>query len=183
MNFYPVPPTLTAQVHVRIPDSARVLNEPTEWRGGLSVGFENIFLEGPVVDDQGNLYVVDIPYGRILKIDKDRNVTSSPRWDGNPNGLAATKEGDLVVADYKEVSDLLLFAHSFSSPEGHIIPYQSPLNFPNHPPALNSWPLPACPYFFSSGHPQIQPLHPTHHPPLNAPQPRTLQRPQRPLRL
>ena len=65
--------------------------------------FQHIFLEGPVADQNGNLFVVDIPYGRILCISPSGDVTEWARWDGEPNGLAATAEGNLVVADYKQV--------------------------------------------------------------------------------
>jgi hypothetical protein len=48
---------------------------------------------------------VDIPYGRILKIDKDQNVSVACTWDGEPNGLVGTADGNLLVADYKQVCD------------------------------------------------------------------------------
>jgi sugar lactone lactonase YvrE len=103
MNFYPLPPTLKASLYARVPDELRCIGHETEWRAGLTGDFKGIFLEGPVADDAGNLYVVDIPFGRILKIDIDRKVSVMAQWDGEPNGLAATKEGDLLVADYKQV--------------------------------------------------------------------------------
>ena len=103
MNFYPIPPTITAELYVRIPNEDRCIGQPTEWRGGFAATFHDIFLEGPVVDDVGNLYVVDIPYGRVLKISNDKAVTECGRWDGEPNGLAADADGDLWVADYKQV--------------------------------------------------------------------------------
>ncbi|KAI9899196.1 hypothetical protein N3K66_005657 [Trichothecium roseum] len=102
MNFYPPPPTITAELYVRIPDGKRCLGEDTEWKGGSAVKFKNIFLEGPVADADGNLFVVDIPYGRILQIDARKQVTECCRWDGEPNGLVGTKDGNLLVADYKQ---------------------------------------------------------------------------------
>lgn len=106
MNFYPVPPTLQAEVYVRIPDESKCIGKESEWRGGFASKVQNIFLEGPVADDAGNLYVVDIPYGRILRVDKDKNVNVCTTWDGEPNGLAGTAQGDLLVADYKQVRHL-----------------------------------------------------------------------------
>jgi hypothetical protein len=103
MNFYPPPPTIKAELHVRIPDELRCVGQETEWRSGFDRPFQQIFLEGPVADDQGNLYVVDIPFGRILRIDADEKVSVIAQWDGEPNGLAATADGDLLVADYKQV--------------------------------------------------------------------------------
>jgi sugar lactone lactonase YvrE len=102
MNFYPIPPTITAELYVRVPDDLRRAGQSTEWHSGVGT-FTDIFLEGPVADDQGNLYVVDIPHGRILKISDKKQVSECARWDGEPNGLAATADGELVVADYKQV--------------------------------------------------------------------------------
>lgn len=103
MNFYPMPPVIEAKLYVRIPDEKRCIGKETEWRGGFARQFQDIFLEGPVADNRGNLYVVDIPFGRVLKIDSDKNVTVTAEWDGEPNGLAATADGDFLVADYKQV--------------------------------------------------------------------------------
>ena len=103
MNFYPATPVIEAQLYLRIPDEIRCIGKETEWRGGFARNFQDIFLEGPVADTLGNLYVVDVPFGRILKIDPAKNVTVAAEWDGEPNGLAPTADGDLLVADYKQV--------------------------------------------------------------------------------
>jgi hypothetical protein len=103
MNFYPPPPTIEAQIYVRIPDNLRCTGQPTEWRGGSSLPFSGIFLEGPTTDKQGNLFITDIPYGRILKVDSKRDVTECIRWDGEPNGLVIREDGKIIVADYKNV--------------------------------------------------------------------------------
>lgn len=61
-----------------------------------------IFLEGPTTDIQGNLFVVDVGQGRIL-----RYQIASSTWDlvvdydGEPNGLTLDREGQLLIADYK----------------------------------------------------------------------------------
>lgn len=103
MNFYPVPPIIQAELYIRVPDELRCHGKETEWRGGFARRFQHIFLEGPIVDDLGNLYIVDIPYGRILKIDPKKTISVVAEWDGEPNGLAATDDGRLVIADYKQV--------------------------------------------------------------------------------
>jgi hypothetical protein len=103
MNFYPAPPVIEAQLYLRIPDEIRCIGKETEWRGGFARNFQDIFLEGPVADTLGNLYIVDIPFGRVLKIDSSKNVAVAAEWDGEPNGLAPTADGDLLIADYKQV--------------------------------------------------------------------------------
>ncbi len=105
MNFYPPPPVIEAKLFLQIPAQLRCIDKHTEWKSGLSGTFKHIFLEGPVADTQGNLFVVDIPYGRILRIDTtDKSVTVAGEWDGEPNGLALRQDGTFVVADYKQVS-------------------------------------------------------------------------------
>jgi hypothetical protein len=103
MNFYPPPPVIEAELYVRIPDGKRCVGDDSEWRGGFARTFQHIFLEGPVADADGNIYIVDIPYGRILKIDSEEKVTVCHRWDGETNGLVGTPDGQLLVADYKQV--------------------------------------------------------------------------------
>ena len=59
------------------------------------------FLEGPVFDADGNLYVTDIPFGRIFRIDAAGEWDLVAQWDGEPNGMKFLTEGELLVTDYK----------------------------------------------------------------------------------
>ncbi len=59
------------------------------------------FLEGPCFDRQGNLYVVDIPWGRIFRIDPGGDWSLVVEYDGWPNGLAFGRDGRLYIADYR----------------------------------------------------------------------------------
>lgn len=59
------------------------------------------FLEGPVFDRQGNLYVADIPFGRIFRIDGAGEWTLVAEYDGEPNGMKVLNDATLVIADYK----------------------------------------------------------------------------------
>ncbi|WP_029770476.1 SMP-30/gluconolactonase/LRE family protein [Pseudogulbenkiania sp. MAI-1] len=58
------------------------------------------FLEGPVFDTDGNLYVTDIPHGRVFRISPDGVWNTVAEYDGEPNGLKFHPDGDLVIADY-----------------------------------------------------------------------------------
>jgi gluconolactonase len=60
------------------------------------------FLEGPAFDRDGNLYIVDIPFGRIFRITPKGDWDEIVRYDGWPNGMKFHKDGRLFVADYKE---------------------------------------------------------------------------------
>lgn len=59
------------------------------------------FLEGPVVDRQGRLYVADIPFGRVFRIDQHGEWVLVAEYDGEPNGMKFLDEGRLLIADYR----------------------------------------------------------------------------------
>jgi gluconolactonase len=95
------PPTeIQARVLTRLPDSFRH-PERTEWsdanKGGQPV---DCFLEGPCFDAQGRLHVVDIPFGRIFRV-QDGNWTVVAEYPGWPNGLKVQPDGMLLAADYR----------------------------------------------------------------------------------
>jgi gluconolactonase len=59
------------------------------------------FLEGPVVDEAGNLYVTDIPWGRVFRIDPQGAWSLVAEYDGEPNGMKFAQPGRLLITDYK----------------------------------------------------------------------------------
>jgi gluconolactonase len=59
------------------------------------------FLEGPCFDAHGNLYIVDIPFGRIFRISPSHNIALHADYDGWPNGLKVTSSGRILVADHR----------------------------------------------------------------------------------
>ncbi len=59
------------------------------------------FLEGPSFDRDGNLYCVDIPFGRIFRIDPRGRWELVTQYDGWPNGLKIHRDGRIFIADYK----------------------------------------------------------------------------------
>lgn len=67
-------------------------------RGGTPT---DSFLEGPVFDDAGNLYVTDIPWGRIFRIDPQGAWTLVAEYDGEPNGMKFLNADTLLITDYK----------------------------------------------------------------------------------
>jgi gluconolactonase len=64
------------------------------------------FLEGPSFDREGNLWFVDIPFGRIFRISENASGVKDwelvTQYDGWPNGTKFHKDGRLFIADYKE---------------------------------------------------------------------------------
>nr|WP_067293968.1 SMP-30/gluconolactonase/LRE family protein [Marinobacterium profundum] len=89
-------------VFSRLPDEYRRSDKKNAWslanRGGAPV---HSFLEGPVFDSRENLYVTDIPYGRIFKITPAGEWSLVAEYDGEPNGMKFYDDKTLVIADYK----------------------------------------------------------------------------------
>ncbi len=96
------PQVRETEVFTRLPDRFRRAGVRSAWadanRGGQPT---DSFLEGPVFDDQGNLYVTDIPFGRIFRIDPQGEWELVAQWDGEPNGAKFLNERELVVTDYR----------------------------------------------------------------------------------
>ena len=59
------------------------------------------FLEGPSFDRKGNLWCVDIPFGRIFRISPKGEWDLVVQYDGWPNGLKIHRDGSAWIADYK----------------------------------------------------------------------------------
>lgn len=86
----------------RLPDRFRQPDKNNPWsqanRGGQLV---DSFLEGPVWHPSGCLYVTDIPYGRIFKVDMQGNWELIVQYDGEPNGMKLIAEETLLITDYR----------------------------------------------------------------------------------
>lgn len=83
----------------------KIERKPGGSRWAIANGFgdaNDCFIEGPCFDAMGNLYVVDIPYGRIFKINAALEWECVFEDDGWPNGLAMAANGDLWIADYRK---------------------------------------------------------------------------------
>lgn len=84
-----------------MPESLR-RRERSAWadanRGGAVT---DSFLEGPVFDVAGNLYVSDIPWGRIFRIDAQGAWSLVTEYDGEPNGMKFLDADTLLITDYK----------------------------------------------------------------------------------
>ena len=95
------PAIIQARVLTRVPDSFRNACR-TPWadanKGGQAC---DSFLEGPCFDRDGNLYVTDIPFGRIFRITPKLEWTLAAQYDGWPNGAAIHKDGSLWISDYR----------------------------------------------------------------------------------
>lgn len=74
----------------------------TAWSDPNRQGAEvDSFLEGPSFDRAGNLYFVDIPFGRVFRITVRGHCELVAEYDGWPNGLKFHKDGRAFIADYR----------------------------------------------------------------------------------
>lgn len=91
-----------AEVFTAMPERFRRTGVASAWadanRGGQPT---DSFLEGPVFDRAGNLYVTDIPFGRIFRIDPQGTWSQVAEWDGEPNGMKLLDEQRLLITDYR----------------------------------------------------------------------------------
>jgi gluconolactonase len=101
MSLYPTPTPVETTIFASVPEKFRK-KKKTVWaetnRGGEAL---DSFLEGPSFDRDGNLWVVDIPHGRIFRVASDATWTLVTEYDGEPNGLKFDIMGRIFIADYK----------------------------------------------------------------------------------
>ncbi len=102
MMYLDTPPKLIqAETFSAMPDHFRRKGETTSWADANRPGVAtDSFVEGPSFDADGNLYIVDIPFGRIFKITPDAKWSLAVEYEGWPNGLKIGRDGRILVADY-----------------------------------------------------------------------------------
>lgn len=101
-----------ASGEVPIPPAERALQTITAvpW---FKVSDQRLQLEGPAFDRQGNLWMVDVFNGRVLKLDPQHNLHVVFEKKGlNPAGLAIHKDGRIFVAglgDFVDQGEIIAF--------------------------------------------------------------------------
>ena len=102
MLLIQTPTIRTLQLFSAMPEKFRQTGVRTEWADVNQGGrLADSFLEGPVFDTQGNLYVTDIPFGRVFRIDPKGEWDLVAQWEGEPNGMKFLNDTELLVTDYK----------------------------------------------------------------------------------
>jgi len=102
MMYLDVPPRLIGtEVFSSMPDHFRRKGVRTDWADANRPGQPtDCFIEGPSFDADGNLYIVDIPFGRVFRIAPGGTWSLVIEYDGWPNGLKIGSDGRILVADY-----------------------------------------------------------------------------------
>jgi gluconolactonase len=95
------PPAVTAEIFTTIPEKYWQNGRKSEWARVQLHGIDTpTFLEGPAFDGEGNLWVTDIPWGRLFKITMQGEVTLGGDYDGQPNGMKFMPDGRALIADH-----------------------------------------------------------------------------------
>lgn len=102
MSLYPPPEQRQLELWSRLPDQYRHRDLVPAWAQANKAGQPaDSFLEGPSFDTAGNLWVTDIPFGRVFRIDPAGQWTLAVQYDGWPNGLKFHRDGHAVITDYR----------------------------------------------------------------------------------
>lgn len=88
--MFQTPELRACEVLSRLPARFRCLQH-NDWANANKAGQPaDSFLEGPCFDDQGHLYVTDIPFGRVFRIDQS---FIQARFKGRPVSRTVTTLG------------------------------------------------------------------------------------------
>jgi gluconolactonase len=81
--MFAAPPVLQSKVFAKVTDKLSKAGQKSQWLdvqyGGAPLGS---FLEGPSFDKDGNLWVTDIPFGRLFKITPQGEMSVAAEYDG-----------------------------------------------------------------------------------------------------
>jgi gluconolactonase len=102
--FNPFQPVgiIKTEVFTSLPGKFRKKSR-TAWSDPNRQGAEvECFLEGPSFDRAGNLWIVDIPFGRIFRISPKQDWELVVQYNGWPNGLKFHKDGRAFICDYRK---------------------------------------------------------------------------------
>ena len=96
------PPSMrTLELVSRLPDRLRK-GRRSDWADARLHGASlDAFLEGPVMTPEGDVLMVDIPFGRILEFSAAGVWSVVTEYDGWPNGMKRLPDGRLLIADHK----------------------------------------------------------------------------------
>ena len=93
---------LTAVSVFRLPEAYRHRGKPSAWarmtRPGQPV---HSFLESAFFDDVGNLWLSDVPYGRVFSVSPCGDWTLRHRITGEPHAMRIAPDGRHIAVDYR----------------------------------------------------------------------------------
>ncbi len=100
--MFSAPLSLTTETAFELPAHLHEVSTGNPWvAANLNDRDVTSFLEAPCFDKRGNLWVADIPFGRIFRITPEGEWELIVKYDGWPNGLKFHPDGRLIIADYR----------------------------------------------------------------------------------
>lgn len=103
MMYLDQPPKLIeTTVYASMPEAFRQTGKTSAWANANKAGQPvDSFIEGPAFDRDGNLFIVDIPFGRIFRITPGGEWSLVAQYAGEPNSLKFHPDGRLLITDYR----------------------------------------------------------------------------------
>lgn len=93
---------LTASVAFTLPEEMRHKGEPSAWakmtRPGQAM---HSFLEAAFFDADRNLWLADVPYGRVFRISPDGEWGLVHRIEGEPHAMRIAPDGRHIAVDFR----------------------------------------------------------------------------------
>lgn len=93
---------LTARPAFTLPEDLRHKGEPSAWakmtRPGMAM---HSFLEAAFFDAARNLWLADVPYGRVFRISPEGEWSVVHRIDGEPHAMRIAPDGRHIAVDYR----------------------------------------------------------------------------------
>lgn len=96
------PQEIPLQLYAQVPERLSLADRPS-WMARRRPGMRiPAFLEGPSFDRAGNLWLVDLAHGRLLRVSPGGEWDVALEYDGQPNGLAIHRDGSVWIADHRK---------------------------------------------------------------------------------
>ncbi len=93
---------LTATPWSSLPDALHHRGEPSPWAKMTRPGQPmHSFLEAAFFDQDGNLWLSDVPYGRVFRISPAGEWTLMHQIDGEPHAMRLAPDGQRIAVDYR----------------------------------------------------------------------------------
>jgi gluconolactonase len=93
---------LSSELFARLPVSMHWQGEPNEWVRTTRPGMRlHSFLEGPCFDAKGDLWLVDVPHGRIFRVDAFGEWQLACSYEGQPHSIKVHQGHGFAIADHR----------------------------------------------------------------------------------
>lgn len=91
-----------AELFTRLPTALHWQRPMTDWALMTRPGRQlHSFLEGAAFDTDGNLWLSDVPFGRIFRVDPEGGWQMALCYGGEPHAARPLDDGTMVTADYR----------------------------------------------------------------------------------